>query len=161
MKTWISAFPAFPAFPIGCVTAAVLYLFQRKALDSLARLAIGTTLIIAAVVIMIAFDTRHLQNERANVRPLGEAISAALPSDAHLAVFKPGPQPFLFYVTQDYTIADRPSQIPDDTIYLLLQTEHRERVFQRKALTTGGEPAVVTEVTARDGKHYQLLKLPE
>ena len=157
LTTWIGAFP----FPIGCVTAAVLYLFQRKALDSLARLAIGTTMIIAAIVIMIAFDTRHLQNERANVRPLGEAISAALPSDAHLAVFKPGPQPFLFYVTQDYSIADRPSQIPDYTVYLLLQTEHLERVFQRKSLTARGEPAVVTEVTARDGKHYQLLKLPE
>ncbi|MCB1097986.1 MAG: glycosyltransferase family 39 protein [Verrucomicrobiae bacterium] len=151
--------PGITPLVIGLVVATVLFLIQRRPLDTLAKLTIGTTTIIAAVIIMIAVDTRHLQDERANVRPLGQTISAALPGDAHLAVFKPGPQPFLFYVTQDYTIADRPSQIPADTVYLLLQSNHRERVFQRNTLTAAGEPTLVTEVTARDGKHYQLLKL--
>ena len=129
-------------------------------MDSLERLAIGTTLVIAAGIIMIATDTRHLQQERENVRPHGRTISASVSPDARLTIFKPGPQPFLFYITQDYTIADRPSQIPSDTAYLLLRPEHRGRVFARQSIADRGEPSLIDEIVAQDGKRYQLLLLP-
>ncbi|MGK0190626.1 MAG: 4-amino-4-deoxy-L-arabinose transferase-like glycosyltransferase [Verrucomicrobiales bacterium] len=145
---------------IGVGIAIVLFGLQRTKMESLHSLAIGTTSLMAAAVIMIATDTRHLQEKNADVRPLGQAISAALPQDAKLTVFKPGPQPFLFYVTQDYIIADRPSQIPTETTYLLLRPEHHERVFRRKSLADRGIPTEIIEVKARDGKRYKLLQLP-
>lgn len=149
------------ALPIGIAVATALLFLLRNQMDSLEKLTINTAAVIAAAVILIATNTKHLQEEKENVRPLGRSISAAMPSDASLAVFKPGPQPFLFYVSQDYTISDRPSQIPADTTYLLFQPRHYDRIFQRKSLAERGDPITIAEVKARDGKNYRLVKLPQ
>lgn len=141
-----------------CVVAA-LWLIHRKPFGSPHRLAAATASVFAAVIIVIAFDTRQLQAARENVRPLGAAITAALPADATLAVFKPGPQPLLFYVDRHYIIADRPGQIPPDSRYLLLRPEHRARALDRRAATGQAEPMLLLEIEARDGKRYQLLQL--
>ncbi len=81
-----------------------------------------TAAVIVAMLIYSLAIIPRLQN-RAKVRPIGNAITGAIPPNETLYAVDPDYQPFLFYLQRPIIYVDHVHELPNDARFVLVQPQ--------------------------------------
>ena len=89
----------------------------------LRRVVTWTTATITVAMLIYTLAIIPQLQHRAKVRPIGAAISAALPPHETLYAVDPDYQPFLFYVQRPIVYVDHVNEVPATGRFLLVQPQ--------------------------------------
>ena len=95
---------------------------------------------------------------RARVRPIADAITAAIPPNESLYAVDPDYQPFLFYVRRPIVYVSRIDELPANARYLLVQPEREKRAEQSERWSPLHARPILREKDYR-GKRIVLLQV--
>ncbi len=82
-----------------------------------------TTAVMTGAMLIYSVAIIPRLQRRAKIRPIGEAITAAIPPKETLYAVDPDYQPFLFYVQRPIVYIDHVREVPLEANYILLQPE--------------------------------------
>ncbi len=115
---------------------------------------------IVTVVIMLQYAVfgMSLITRYENRRPAAAMVNNAVPPNQIIYVFKPGYQPFLFYVRPPLKYILEDDRVTADVHYLLLKQEDWERLENQPHILSRS-PETLCRLPDNILKHFRLVKL--
>ncbi|MBA3651128.1 MAG: glycosyltransferase family 39 protein [Chthoniobacterales bacterium] len=120
---------ALPRYTMPLLAPAIwllaIFIRERALLwpKPLRRVVTWTTATVTAAILIYTLAIIPQLQHRAKVRPIGAAISAALPPHETLYAVDPDYQPFLFYVQRPIVYVDHVNEVPATGRFLLVQPQ--------------------------------------
>ncbi len=131
LLVWITKKPQ--AWLIVVVTAATcgVVLWNRKSFNNVVRLSIlQSILTVLAVMQFAVFYVTYRERSESGIkfRSAGYAVNTIVPEDETVYVYRPGFEPFMFYVKEPVKYVLSTEEIDDDIRYLLAEDKYFEEL---------------------------------
>ena len=139
------------------ITAAAVFR-KRGLLDHPFRLTLATGVLTAVIMLQHAVFGTTIIKRHEYRRPAAMAVNEAVPEGQTVYVFKPGYQPFLFYIRPPLRYVLSEEQIDENVHYLLL-TQERLDALNEEPKYASRSPEILCALTNEIRGAYKLIRL--
>ncbi|MEP6976247.1 MAG: glycosyltransferase family 39 protein [Spartobacteria bacterium] len=127
--------------------------------QALRRAVTWTTVAVVAAMLIYTVALIPFLKRREKIRPIGQALNAAIPPNESLFAIDPDYQPFLFYVERPIVYLDRVDELPADAHYILVQPANQGVLEQSKRWAPRQARAIFAQKDYR-GHRVLLFQVP-
>lgn len=142
---WPHALLASLAATLALAVVAIVHARRAVALRA-EHLAITSAALLAGWIAIYAVAVAPSMRAREHLRPLAQAIDAAVPAGQELVLYDPGFLPVIFYLRTPCRYAPHLEDIPPDADFVLARGAHRRKLAEKRSdfvvmrtFTTKGE----------------------
>jgi 4-amino-4-deoxy-L-arabinose transferase-like glycosyltransferase len=139
------------------VCLAVLVVRERAVFHTPIHLSLLSAVLVIVLTLQYVHFLRPLAEKSETYRPAAAKLNALVPSEETLYVFRPGYQPFLFYVREPLEYLIEPAQIDAHVRFLLMREDAYQQLKDESALALR-QPRTVSPIPGRKFE-FRLLEL--